>query len=221
MDALSENEGDTAMSAGGSQSKQSSSSSSNSFIDPTQAGFLGNMWGQAQGITDPNAVGQAASNAAGMNSPFLQGAMNTMSGLMDPQGQIAAQSASLQSGLGDLFRNEINPAIQSNAVAMGGLGGGRQGVAEGVATGQLANAYTQGLGDITARANAQAGASAAMMPGLTEANMGNTMAGQLGGYAPLQQLAQILGNPAILQEMQSKSKGKTESFNFGMPGFGM
>jgi len=208
------------MSAGGSQEKTRQDQSSRSFIDPTQAGFLGNMWQQAQGIADPNAVGQAAQNTAGMNSPFLQSAMNTTNQLMDPRAQIATQSASLQSGLGDLFQNEINPAIKSNAVGMGGLGGGRQGVAQGVATGQLANAYTQGLGDITARANAQAGSAASMMPGLTDAMMNNTMAGQLGGYAPLQQLAQILGNPAILQEMESKSRGSRQSFDFGMPGFG-
>ena len=211
------------MSAGGSQQKQSNSSQSTSetFIDPTQGGFLQDMWSQAMGQANPNAVGDAAMQAGGVNQGFLQGAMDTATGLMDPQGQIAAQTASLQSGLGDLFRNEMMPGIQGNAVAMGGLGGGRQGVAEGQAAGEIANAFTSGLGDITARANAQAGQAAGMAPMFSQANMQNAMQGQMGGFAPLSQLAQILGGPTVLSKMQqsSKGKGKTESFDFGLPGF--
>ncbi len=111
--------------------------------------------------------GTALSRLKGLTS--LQGAqremqpsLETLRGLMDPTAQISAQSKSLKSGLGELFREELNPAIRGDAIAAGGFGGGRQGVAQGQAVGELADAYTQGLGSITAQANAQAGQSAGM-----------------------------------------------------------
>lgn len=92
----------------------------------------------------------------GQQTQAYQPALAAMRQQMNPTRQIQAQGRSLQSGLGEMFREELNPAIRGNAIAAGGFGGGRQGVAQGQAVGELADAYTQGLGDITANANAQA-----------------------------------------------------------------
>lgn len=191
------------MSAGSQNS--SSSSGSESRVDPVQQGFLQNLWGQAV-QTNPNQMGAQAFASAGAGREATQTAINrtqniardplggldktlgrldtlgnfgaqqnqsqpaltTLAGLMDSRGQIAAQSASLKSGLGELFSEEINPALKGNAIAAGGFGGGRQGVAQGQAAGELMDSYTQGLGDITAGANAQAAAAAQGYSGILE-----------------------------------------------------
>lgn len=54
--------------------------------------------------------------------------------------------------LGTDFQEQILPGIQKNAIAAGGLGGSRQGVAEGIAAGKLA----QAMGDQTANMYNQA-----------------------------------------------------------------
>lgn len=140
-----------------------------------------------------------------------QGYQQTLQGLADPTAQIKAQEASLKSGLGSLFRDEINPNLTAGAVGAGGMGGGRQGVAQGVATGQLADAYTQGLGDITAAANAQAGtaASAGLSSLPMMQNLG--MSGLTSAWLPYQMQAGILGGPTALGSSSSKSKNKSKS----------
>src|SRR5678816_4539384 len=54
------------------------------------------------------------------------------------------QIAGLKADLGDLFTDELNPAITSHAVAGGTLGGGRQGVAQGIAMGDIAKQFARG-----------------------------------------------------------------------------
>ena len=142
---------------------------------------------------------------------------------MNPNSPIAQQQASLQAGLGQMFREELMPSMQSNAIAAGGVGGGRQGVAEGVAAGQMAQAYTQGLGDITARANQQALGAAGMMPGrsqaLAEATYGSLYGGDK-GMSILGQLAGIIGGPTVTQQSQSSGRcwgtGKSSGWGFGV-----
>lgn len=184
------------MSAGGSRS--STNAASQSFIDPTQAAHLTQLWGSAAQNANPQQAGQAAAAAAqpGQRATLtaMQGlsrmaanpnagqggvlarlgelgnvnratqasapALRTLKGLMDPSAQVAAQSRSLKTGLSNLFAEELNPAIRGNAIAAGGFGGGRQGVAQGQAVGQIADSYREGLGDIVAGANAQAAGAA-------------------------------------------------------------
>jgi hypothetical protein len=180
-----------------------------SFIDPVQGGYLQDMWRQASGAADAAGARRAASGAAAGAQPYLQGAMNSTAQMMDPSRQIAAQSGSLRAGLGRMFRDEINPAIRSDAISAGGFGGGRQGVAQGVATGQLADAYTQGYGDIVAGARGQALQAAGMMPGLADARYQMAMRPYGAGMDQLSQLASILGGPAIL------NMGRTGSSTVG------
>ena len=201
-----------ALSFGGNKSKQKQSSKQ--YVLKQQLPFLENLWGQAQDVAVPTAAGQLLAQLTPGIGQGLQGAFNTMSGLTDPQAQIDAQSASLQSGLGQLFREQINPAIESNAISAGGLGGGRQGVAQGVATGQLANAFTQGYGDIVSRANQQSLTAGAMLPGMGQAMTDNALAPQMGQFEPLAMLAQILGSPTVLTKSSGSQKGS--GFNFGL-----
>lgn len=190
-----------------SGNQQQTSSSGKSFISKQQLPFLRDLWQQAQGMS--NAVTPGVQALGQSLIPGMQGAFNNTLGLTDPQAQIDAQSASLQAGLGQLFREEINPAITSNAIAAGGLGGGRQGVAQGVAAGQLGQAFTQGLGDITARANQQALGAANSLGGQAGAMTGAAMA----GFDPLSRLAAIIGAPTVLNKQESS--GSSSGFKFG------
>ncbi len=188
--------------------RSSSESQSRSFISEEQMPFLKDLWRQASGIAG------RAGDASGTIAPWLAQGAQGLLGMGDPTAQIQAQTASLQSGLGQLFREEINPAIQSNAISTGGFGGGRQGVAQGVAAGQMANAFTQGVGDITARANQTAMGALGMLPGFSQAY---TQA-QSAGMNPFLQLAQILGRPVTLQEQSSTSESEGFNFGFSTPG---
>ncbi len=166
------------------------------FVDPNQVAFqafLRNS-GQAQVGVGAGAVA-AAARTGGKNIGAAQTANRA---LFDPASQIKAQTKSLASGLGNLFTDEINPAIENAAIASGGFGGGRQGVAQGVAAGQLGNAFTSGLGDITARANAQAQVAIGAAPGLAEAGIGAAAAPGQFGFDQLGQFAQLVGAPTVL-----------------------
>lgn len=153
-----------------------------------------------------------------------------------------AQLGALKTGLGELFRDEINPAITSRAVAGGTLGGGRQGVAQGVAAGKLGQAYQQGAASIFATDQAQrdaaasalisgrntaAGIGLSSLPGLFNVAEGGLNAAQ----SPYATLAGILGGPTVLGSSSeiaaalsrafgedfssSSSKGKSLSFGVG------
>ena len=173
-----------------------SGGTSSTFVDPSQQpfqAFLRNA-GQQQVGVGAGAVGAAASTGAGN----INAAQRANRRLLDPSRQIRAQTDSLRSGLGRLFSDEINPAIENAAIASGGFGGGRQGVAQGVAAGQLGDAFTQGLGDITARANAQAQVAIGAAPGLAQAGVGAAAAPSQFGFDQLGQFAGLVGAPTIL-----------------------
>jgi len=222
------------MSIGGNSSKQKSSSTqqsqnqsaSQSFVDPSQSPFLRGLYGLSSGFTNPFAQQTAAAQAGAFANPALQGAVSNLGAMTNPQAQIDAQTSSLQSGLGRLFREEINPQLTSDAILAGGLGGGRQGVAQGVAAGQLASAYTEGVGDIVARANQNATAAAGILPGVTQGLLQSRLAPQTAGLDVLAQLSGILGSPTILQRTQASgssgsavsSSGKSAGFNLGLGG---
>lgn len=209
------------MSFGANQSSSSTTrtNQAESFIAPVQEQFLANMFANAQAQANPQAAQRAGMAGQRAIAPALGSALRNASALSDPRQQIATQTSALQAGLGQMFREEINPAITSAAVAAGGLGGGRQGVAQGVAAGQLGQAYAQGLGDITANANRTALGAASAVPGLADARYRAEVAPVSAGLDPLTQLAAILGNPAILSRAQDQTRSESESagFNFGLP----
>lgn len=133
-----------------------------------------------------------------------------------------AQLEALQAGLGDLFNEELNPAITGRAVAAGQLGGGRQGVAQAQAAKAIAGQYAQGASSIIASDQAQrdqaatslaglqqggAAAGLSALPGLFGVGQGAAMA----GLAPYEALAQILGGPTVLTQGQSTQFGQSSS----------
>lgn len=151
------------------------------------------------------------------------------------------QLGALKTGLGELFRDEINPAITSRAVAGGTLGGGRQGVAQGVAAGKLGTAYTKGAADIFASdqaakdaaagtlisgRNTAAGIGLSSLPSLFSVAEGGLNAASL----PYATLAGILGGPTVLGSSSevaaalsrafgedfSSSSSKGKGFSFGI-----
>ena len=207
----------------GSSSKSKSSSSSSGFdesqnttqqaIFAPQQGGLESLFSAAGDLFQNQQAAQTASGfqQAGQLSAAGQNFLGGTQALADPRSQIAAQEASLASGLGNLFQNQLNPAISSNAINAGGFGGSRQGVAQGQAIGQLGQAYTEGLGDITARANQQAlgaqGQGIASLGSLFD--MG--MAGYNNAWNPLQQYQSLLGAPTVLTQAQGTSYGSQES----------
>jgi hypothetical protein len=124
------------------------------------------------------------------------------------------QIDSLREDTGRLFTEEFNPAITSRAVAGGTLGGGRQGVAQGMAMDSLAREYTRGVtalraNDVNARDNA---AATIASNSLAAANTG---LGALPGLLDLKErganselgifssLANILGGPTVLGQSES------------------
>lgn len=199
----------------GSQSQSSSSSWSqdqaDSFIDPTQQAFLSNLWNVGSQFTSPQATSDAANQAGWASVPGLTSGINSLTGIMDSSAQIAAQEQSLSAGLSSLFADELMPQIQSDALAAGGFGGGRQGVAEGEAVGQIADAYTAGLGDIHASANANAVAAGQTMPGMVSSLFDAYTAPTVAGLDALSRLASILGTPTVLSSSAGESGSETQS----------
>jgi hypothetical protein len=216
--------------SGGSQSQQSKTQSSNfadmfnlqeafnqakSYVDPVQQGFTQNLWQQGAGMTNPAQAQAASQGMVGQAMPGMQAAMKSATALSDPKSQIAAQAASLQSGLGQMFRQEMMPALKSNAIASGGFGGGRQGIAEARGAGQLADAYTKGYGDIVAGANATALGAGELAGSLGGQIYNLGMMPSMAGFAPLQAMAGLLGSPTVLQSSMGRSSGKGGSHSEG------
>lgn len=194
------------------QSQQQSSTA----IDATQKGFLQNLWGAASGAASPGAASSAASTALGTTMPGLISDYQALQGMTKPQDIINTQSAALKSGLGDMFREEIMPSIRTAAIGSGGFGGGRQGVAEGVASGQMSNAFTQGLADITANANNLALSATGQRSNLASQIFGLGQQGATAALTPLAQLASILGGPTVLSQATGGStQGSTSGSTSG------
>jgi hypothetical protein len=129
---------------------------------------------------------------------------------------LGEQISALGDDLGQFFREELDPAITSQAVAGGQLGGGRQGVAQGRAIAETAQQFSRGAtalraADIGARDQAAqqlmaqktsaAGVGLSALPSL----LGLRQQGSLAALAPYQALAGILGGPTVLQNSQSTS----------------
>ena len=188
-----------------------------SFISDAQLPYLQNLWGMASGAVNPAGAQAAGQGVADTALPGLGSAFQNIAGITDAQGQIDAQANSLQSGLGRLFSNTINPEIDSQAVASGGFGG-RSAVMRGEAAGQLADAFTQGYGDIVAGARANALQASGMLPALAQGMNTTAMAPFMNAMQPLAMLGGILGGPTVLDRVRQGSMGvgKSSGASFSM-----
>lgn len=153
----------------------------------------------------------------GAERDYLEGRISGESPVLDEQ------IAALGDDLGQFFREEINPAITSEAVAGGALGGGRQGVAQGAASAAVGREFQRGATalrsqDIAARDAAAAalgqqrttaaGTGLAALPGL----QGIAEAGFSADLAPYAALASILGGPTVLTQAESSQFATAEDF---------
>jgi hypothetical protein len=126
------------------------------------------------------------------------------------------QIQQLQTDTGKLFSQQLNPQITADAVAGGNLGGGRQGVAQGMAMQTLADNFSKQAVAIRAgdQSSKDAAASQIAQNSLTAANTGlGALPGLLsvassGANADLDvygKLAQIFGGPTTLTSSKSNS----------------
>jgi len=151
-----------------------------------------------------------------VGSEFLQGRLTDENPLLQDQIDLLGED------LGDFFSEELNPAITSEAVGAGQLGGGRQGVAQGRAAELVGEQFTRGAtalraGDL-ARRDAIAGglADRSLAGAQTELNASPMLlqlaqAGFGAEFMPTQMLASILGDPTVLTQSRQEARGTSFS----------
>lgn len=170
-----------ALSFGSSRSRTASQSSSDSqssaasrttqqiFLEDLYSRLYSSATGAAEGVNTggiTSAANDLFDRGAGFIDllesaaapSFLAPTVSTTPGRLDGVAPISldgstveAEIQQLQGDLGRLFREELNPAITSEAVGGNVLGGGRQGVAQGRAAEAVAREFTRGSTDIRAR----------------------------------------------------------------------
>lgn len=154
-----------------SSSQTSSSSSSRSSQDVFLADLYSQLFGGASdaaagidtsGLTDAanmlfNTGGDflgLLEGAGGGSSPDFAGAPVSARGVDNisvPGSTVEAEIAQLEGDLGRFFSEQINPAITDTAIQGRALGGGRQGVAQGLAAEGVAGEFARGATDIRSR----------------------------------------------------------------------
>lgn len=235
-------------SLGGGRSKSNQSSESQGFSQSEQSSLstgqsrqniaFENVYSQLYGNAG-NAATQAAAGAHSLGVAARQlftGGSQFLDSLGDDAGSaylenrldannpvLEAQISQLQADTGRLFREELNPAITSAAVRGGTLGGGRQGVAQGLAADSVARAFTQGAtalraGDVASRdavaqsiaTNSLNAASTGLgaLPSLLDVlDKGNNA-----GLSSYQRLGSILGGPTTLTTSDSIAQSLARSY---------
>lgn len=134
-----------------------------------------------------------------------------------------AQIGALGKDLGKFFNEELNPVIRGSAVAGGALGGGRQGVAEGLASQGVLEQFAAGAAnlratDLTNRDNAALGLISGRNTAAQTALSGLPALAGLGSgtesLSPYLALGQIFGSPTVLSQSfgQEQSMQQSEEF---------
>ena len=150
-----------------SEQASTSTSQSQSNQDIAFRDLYGQLYGNASNAASGAAanagvLGDAAKQLFTGGNQFLQnlggdaGSGYLEDRLSSNNPVLEQQISQLQQDTGRLFREELNPAITSRAVGGGTLGGGRQGVAQGLAAESAARVFTQGAtalraGDVASR----------------------------------------------------------------------
>jgi len=212
--------GSSSTSGSNSTSQATSGSAGRSFTDIAFEDIFSSLYGEAGG---------AAKRAADMAPGFSEQAQQLFSGGLDFLDQLGGggdvtrdtnlldeQIGGLGEDLGRFFREELNPAITSRGVATGTLGGGRQGVAQGRAAGDVAREFQRGstalrVADQTQReALAVGNADRRLQSSATGLNalpglLGVSQAGFGAELAPWEALAGIVGGPTTLSGSEQSS----------------
>ena len=244
-----------------SQQQQTSRQFGQSFVDPRQQPFqtalnLG-AFNVAGGQLGAGGIGDVSNALSGQLSDRGSNFLNTLQGagqgvlpgtnfleqrLSEQNPFLNQQISQLGSDLGQQFQQQILPGIRRGSQVIGAQGGGRQGVAEGLASQGVSDAFARQAGslrfqDVTARQGA-AGALAGFGLGQQQLQAQGAQAG-LGSladqfnlgiapfaaqFAPLQALSDIVGAPTVLNRTSSfsqatgSSRGRSSGFNFGIGG---
>ena len=182
------------MSGGGSKSRAESQQTT--FVDPNQAPFMNDLRRRGQELAD-----QQNQPGSQFQQDVLNPATQAFGDFLTPQ-QNPFLQGQIEAGQGMITENlqqNILPSVGGAAQGAGQLGGGRQGVAEGIALRDANRQSSDFTRDILAQ-DYQAQQQRALQA--------LTQAGNIGGLAfqPLQNLAQILGNTTVLSQGTSESK---------------
>ncbi len=203
------------------------------FLGQLGQGALGNLASQ-QSLAQ--SVNQAISGQ-GPGADFLQQRLSQQNPFLNQQ------IAALGQDIGQAFQESILPGIRRNAVSVGGLGGGRQGVAEGLAAEGVTRQFAQQAANLRASDLAQRQIAAAQLAQnalaggqLAGAGVGQQLAASQAGlaalpgqfdlglspyaaqFAPLQALAGVVGAPTVLNTSQGTTRSSGRSFQFGAEG---
>lgn len=220
--------GDTARSASESISGGNTSSISRSGQRLAFEDIYQRMYGGASSAADRMAgqapmLADAAAQLFTGGSQFLQtlggnAGTDYMTERIGGASPVEDIIASMKSDAASLFTEKLNPAITSRAVAGGTLGGGRQGVAQGVAQAQVADDFSRNSAALR-YSDVQAKDAMARDIAANSIAAANTGLGGLGGLldvfergmnaelAPYSSLSAILGGPTTLAESESSSLG--------------
>jgi hypothetical protein len=214
-----------------SQSVSGSSTTQNiAFEDLYKQLFAGSTDAAARGVANGDELGSAARDLFTGGTSFLDSIGNDAgtdylrNRLSSDNPELQHQVDLLREDTGRLFSENLNPAITSQAVAGGNLGGGRQGVAQGIAAEAAARSFEQGatqlrandlgLRDAAAMSVASnslqaAGTGLGALPSLMDV-LEKSAAPELGIYS---QLSSILGGPTVLSQSQSQSQSVADAFS--------
>lgn len=173
------------------------------FKDIFQQGqqAIGDVRGRTEGL-----MAQPVQQVGRPGQPFLRNLQQRAQG---ENPFLQQQIDALQTDFGNLFRQQILPGIQGEAVSVGGVGGARQGIAQGLAAEGIAQEFGQAAGNLRFQAfgqgteAARAGLAGSLaQPGAQQAqlNLGMAQAGL--PFLPLQLQAGILGSPTPMTERE-------------------
>ena len=203
----------------GSFGQSESQSQDSTFVDPAQQRQLNRLRNQGAGVVNQQ-LGPNADRGFELQDLLFNQGIGAQQNLLNAGG--AGGNPVLQGNIDQLsnqlnrnFTEQINPTITGEAINSGGLGGGRQGVAQGIAARGTQEAIAQGTQALQSNAfgqSLQANQSAI-------GNLGNLFqtgtAGFQNQFAPLQNQAAILGRPTVIGRGSSSSKATDMSGGIG------
>ncbi len=219
----------------GSSAISGGSSFGRTSQDVFAGGLLESIYGRAAGAAstvDPSTmqaqIGQLFTGGLSILDRLSGGAgEDYLTERLSGPGAADAQIEALSSDLGRFFNEQIMPGIRGSAVAAGALGGGREGVASGLAGREVMTALAREAANLRARDQQQRDQAAVELMGGRTAREA-TAAGflpQLGGVSqmgfgaelsPWTQLLSAMGGPTTLttgeQGSQDFARQLSESF---------
>lgn len=165
-----------------------------------------------------NAANQLFTGGTDFLSSLEGGSDYLQNRLSEDNPVLQAQIDQLGGDINEFLTEDVLPGIRGNAIAAGGFGGGRQGVAEGEAAESALEEFSRGVtalraGDVSARDQiaaglvGQQGQGLSALPGLAGiADMGAGAA-----LMPYERMAAIMGGPMALTESSQFGRGSSFS----------